>query len=1268
MSKEIQEYHEDSEEQLKLNKKLIILLLQNKSEEEIVNFIKKSGVNINYFTNEFNPLFQVIEFNKKSNEKIIYKLLKILINYDADLNIVWRNGKIPLFEILKLEINLKILKLAYNHGTNMFQIDNEGRNLLMYALECRTDIKVIKFLFSLNYKMSQQDKNGNTIYMYATIYYNANTYNRVLPYLLKNFRYNTNIIITLILMGKHRRAVKTNEILEIIKSNNQLINVKNNDGDTALFIAIRTHRQRKILSFLIQLGSRLDEADKIGSSPLMIAAETKNYKAFRFLLDFHPDLNFKNRNNDTPLILAAKSNDTNMVKLLLRFREVDAADTVIGKKKKFNFFNFTERYLVNSGESSSSLDALIDKDNDSYSIDESELDNLKTLKVNEQNNDGDSAFSIAVKNNNHEMIYNLAINGADTNVINNKKETPLFIALQSNNEKTISLLLSLQDDINHLDINHETPLIITLKAHNYSIAKKLLMKDADITIRDNDFKTPLMIAACDKNGGEIIEQILNNQMNNNTLHFKDKDGKTALLLAIKHNCINNVKILLKEYYRNEVTTELDNKMNNALIIACKTGNLEIVNYILDSNNGFEIDVNSRNIHLNTALMKASKKGYVNIVSSLINYGAKVDLANEKGNTALIIACYNNQINVIKKLTEYQADIEWHNKEGITPLIASLQKNSYECVKFFIDNFKPKLNYHESPMKEKMEDCFIDCVEKGYYDLIKILLDEGIIIDISNKNNTFYRLLAALIVATNNARCKVIAEIFSHKQFMEVLVEFRKTQVLIQSCRRMKKKMVELLLSLNVDVNIIDEHGNTALIEASKCAYLTSCVKEIIKRHANLNVINDEGTSALLNSCKVRDDKSFKYLVDHKANIYISDHDGNNALMYACLYGELDKIKYLVKKRVNIDAVNNNGNTALMLAVRFARLNIVKYLIKHKANVNILNKKGQNALIVGILKAYLEDKIVDFTYVSIIKFLIEKKSDINVPIDSIGNTILMFFIMNNDYDMIKYIFEYSKNVNINQKNHLGHNAFTYALKCNDSQIIDYLIQKGVDIHVEDDYGNDMIMYTACSLKPDYFKKFIKMVDKTNINKCNHARETYLIMATKMNNEKVINVLLEREADPNLQDAEGNTALHYAAFKGNKAIIEALVKYKANMEIQNSNHETPIMVACRYQKNDAVKLLLTLGASTLFVDNYIYDEMKTLDFREDQDHHVELMIENYGKISNIVSDDYLSTKTLIGRMKMYYNTAKFKDRFQGIEEYIVDGMEEFAEFIFDAVVGN
>jgi len=1242
---------EKSKEQLVLNNKLITLLLLNKGDDIISQFIETSGVDINYFNNEYNPLFQVIK-TYQSNEKTLLKFVKLLNDFYVNYNIVWRDGNIPLFEFLKMESNtcLKLLTLAKESGANMYQLDKKKKNLLMYALELRANFKIVKYLFSLNYNLSNQDIDGNTVYIYATVYYNINSYNKVLPFLLKNFIYSNDVIIKLILMGKYKQPASKQNIVSIIKSNNELINIKNNEGDNALFIAIRSYRQSKILTYLIQLGSRIDEVDKNGSSPLIIAAENRNYKAFHYLMHFHPDLNYKNNNNDTALTMAVKSNDVNMVKLLLNFCEIKESDKINENKKKF--FNISFRSKIFD-------DTNIENVEDT---DVAGFDNLKNLKINEQNNEGDTALSLAIQRKNKEMVYNLLICGADPLITNNKKETALINAVQANNENIVDLVLNVQDDVNEIEENHDTPIIIAVRNGNDIIVSKLLKKNADITIRDKDFNTPLMIAVRKKENISIVSNLLNRP--NNTLHYRDSNGKTAFLLSIESNCLDITKLLIKS---GALMSDADSKKNNALMLACKYSNTHIANYLIESK---IFDLNVQNENLNTALIKACKKNTnLNIVKTLVNNSADLEIKNKLGNTALIVACLNSNAAIIKCLLNSGANLECNNNEGITPVIASCQNNNVGIAKTLICEYKANVNYDDTLTKEKMDECFIDSVEQGHHDIVKLLLNNNYKIDISDRNNNFFKLLSALITATNNSQYKIIEEILSNPYFEEILEEFRQSKVLITACQNIKKKTIDLLLKYNVNVNVKDDHNNTALIVSSQHAYLYNSVKEFVNRNADLNVINDEGTSALLNSCKDSDVRIFKFLVNKGASIYITDHYGNNALMHACSYNEPNKIKYLIKKGININAQNNDGDTALMQCVKAGNVNIVKYLIKHNANVNVLNNKNQNALVVAFLTSYGQE-VVDYKNLSIIKILISKKTDPNVPIDETGNSILMFLIMKNDVSMIKYISKvYSKKLDYNHKNHLGHTAFTYALKYNNSEIIDLLIStKKINIFEEDDYGNDMIMYSTCNLSPEYFRKFTKKVHGNLINKCNHNRESYLIMAAKVNNEKVIDMLLDKGADVDHQEAQGNTALHYASRQGNIVTIEKLIKRKASLEIQNYKRETPLMIACRFKQKESIKVLLENGASSLFVDNIIYSEKKSFDFRNDQDSYIDMMIDYYAGNSESVPNNYMSTVTLLQRMRKFYEPAIFKDRFEGVEDHIMDGIEEFFEFCIDTLVGK
>jgi len=1248
-----------SRHQLILNKKLITLMIQNKNIDILYQFIETSGVDINYFNNEYNPLCYLLKIYQNSNSNIsILKCLKILNNFNVNYNIVLEDGKIPLFEFLKIELYecLQVLKSAKEIGANMYQLDKKKRNLLMYAIKKGVDVKIIKYLFSLNYNLRNQDINGDTVYNYATIYHNSISYNEVLPFLLDNFIYDNNVIITLILMGKNKQQVSRQTIIDTIRNNNELINIKNNEGDNPLFIAIKNHYHVNILSYFIYLGSRVNEVDNNGLNPLMIAVENGNFKAFSYLTQFYSNFNYKNNNGDTILTIAAKKNDLKMVFLLLNLCLIKEYDEITEKKRESFIHTFQSKILeelkfANDGTNDTNFD-----DFDFFNINSI---NNKNLNINEQDKEGETALSIAIKNKNKPMIYNLLVCGADPSITNNKKENAVIKAAQTNDEDIMELILNIHDDVNSIDENHDTAIIIAVRNSNLNIVNKLLEKNADITIRDKESNTPLMIAACNDNNLEIVDSLL--KQKNNTLYDINKDGKTAFLLSVEKNCQNIAKSLLKLGV-SVSDIDRDVKKNNALLLASKYGNYEVVCDLVDND---YIDINSQNENLNTALIKASKNNWVNVVKYLSRKKADLEIKNKKGNTALIVACMQKNIDVVKCLLDSGADIENFNNKGVTPVIVACQHNDLSTLQTLILDYNAEVNYEHELPRSKMEECFIEIIEQGYYKIVKFLLNQDYRFNIAERNNNFYRLLSAIIYDTNNAYYRVLEVILPHPYFNELLEEFRQTRVLIPACQQMKKKTINLLLQYDINVNVKDEHNNTALIEASLHPFLFNFVKEFIDRNADLNVINDEGMSALLNSCRDSDNRIFKYLVDKGANIYITDHFGNNALMHACCYDDLEKIKYLYRKGVNINTKNDDGETALMRSVKAGKYNIVKYLIKHNAEVNILNNKNQNALVIAFLTVY-EKEVVENKDLLIIKMLISKKSDPNVPIDEKGNSILMYLIMKNDFSMIKYMMKaYSDKLDINQKNHLGHNAFMYALKCNNHKIIEFLISsKKINILDEDDYGNDIIMYSTCSMNPDYAKKFISSLHGNMINKCNHSRETYLIMASKINNEKVIDTLLDKGADVDHQESKGNTILHYAASQGNIDTINKLILHKANLEIQNYQRETPLMVACRFKQRNAIEMLLSHGANTLFIDNEIYSDRKSMDFKQDLNLYVDLMIEYYSGISESVPENYLSIVTILQRMKRFYEPVTIKDGKKRMDEILKDCFEDFFEYLIES----
>lgn len=57
------------------------------------------------------------------------------------------------------------------------------------------------------------------------------------------------------------------------------------------------------------------------------------------------------------------------------------------------------------------------------------------------------------------------------------------------------------------------------------------------------------------------------------------------------------------------------------------------------------------------------------------------------------------------------------------------------------------------------------------------------------------------------------------------------------------------------------------------------------------------------------------------------------------------------------------------------------------------------------------------------------------------------------------------------------------------------------------------------------------------------------AVQCQQEKCVAILLEHGADPNLADADGNTALHLAVISPNTSVAGLLLEHNANIDAQN-----------------------------------------------------------------------------------------------------------------------
>lgn len=85
------------------------------------------------------------------------------------------------------------------------------------------------------------------------------------------------------------------------------------------------------------------------------------------------------------------------------------------------------------------------------------------------------------------------------------------------------------------------------------------------------------------------------------------------------------------------------------------------------------------------------------------------------------------------------------------------------------------------------------------------------------------------------------------------------------------------------------------------------------------------------------------------------------------------------------------------------------------------------------------------------------------------------------------------------------------------------------------------------------------------------------------EAVLKLLLDQKANPNLQDENGETALMRACEGVHQNKVQMLIDAGADLDLRDKDGNTALMIACKLGRKDVVKALLNAGAKVDIADN-------------------------------------------------------------------------------------
>lgn len=381
--------------------------------------------------------------------------------------------------------------------------------------------------------------------------------------------------------------------------------------------------------------------------------------------------------------------------------------------------------------------------------------------------------------------------------------------------------------------------------------------------------------------------------------------------------------------------------------------------------------------------------------------------------------------------------------------------------------------------------------------------------------------------------------------------------------RGNKELIQYLVERKSNINYKDSHGTTPLHSLAAAGNTDFELYEyMIKHGADIHIKNNSGANLLMLAVqKDKDGTLVAYLLKKGFKLTDKDANGNNLFYYAARGGNIAMMKYLASKGITHD---KNILLALGAGGRGPAhdMSVFEYVASLKG-VDLHAKDANGNNIVNLLaKRAGQTKVIQYFLAKGVKPQI---------IDQEGNTIFMNAVNANDMEMAALFYPMIKD--INHKNNLGLSAVTMAVKSGSLELLQYILDKGGDVNVEDNNGNNLNYYIIEAYSPRSKDVIAKKMNLLSQKGFNHTQlssngNSMLYYAVATNNIGTIKKALELDKQHiNTVNEEGNAPIHKAALLAkNTEVLQLLIQHGASKSLKTEFEETAYDLA---ENNDYLK---------------------------------------------------------------------------------------------------
>lgn len=259
-------------------------------------------------------------------------------------------------------------------------------------------------------------------------------------------------------------------------------------------------------------------------------------------------------------------------------------------------------------------------------------------------------------------------------------------------------------------------------------------------------------------------------------------------------------------------------------------------------------------------------------------------------------------------------------------------------------------------------------------------------------------------------------------------------------------VIDYLLSQDMDVNMADQLGETALFDCARKGKLL-IAKKLLEKFAKIDIQNSRNETVLHLACHKGDEDMVRLFVEKGANLHAKTTEDRLPIHYAILAGQTHLIPYLMEvSKLSWLYADSNSNSFLHYAARTTNLAMIELFLEQQLDPNALNdhfetplfsavKYGTKDTVSSLLKADAYIDLMNRRYetpillarlndqTEIAELLKEWSSTPNYA-KLLDNQSLTVAVLNRDYNRLRQLLEQGNRL---KKDRLKQTALDYANK-------------------------------------------------------------------------------------------------------------------------------------------------------------------------------------------------------------------------------------------------